>query len=26
DCIGRSLAAMVVEASRINPAELRIQR
>jgi hypothetical protein len=26
DCIGRSLSAMVVEASRINPAELRIQR
>ncbi|TKT70969.1 SGNH/GDSL hydrolase family protein [Afipia massiliensis] len=26
DCIGRALAAMVVEASRINPAELRIQR
>lgn len=26
DCIGRSLAAMVVEASHINPAELRIQR
>ncbi|TXJ22623.1 MAG: SGNH/GDSL hydrolase family protein [Afipia sp.] len=26
DCIGRSLAALIVEASRINPAELRIQR
>ena len=26
DCIGRALSAMVVEASRINPAELRIQR
>jgi hypothetical protein len=26
DCIGRALAAMIVEASRINPAELRIQR
>jgi hypothetical protein len=26
DCIGRSLSAMIVEASRINPAELRIQR
>jgi ABC-type amino acid transport substrate-binding protein len=26
DCLGRSLAAMVVEASRINPAELRLQR
>lgn len=26
DCIGRSLAAMIVEASRVNPAELRIQR
>lgn len=26
DCIGRSLATMIVEASRINPAELRIQR
>ncbi len=26
DCIGRSLSALVVEASRLNPAELRIQR
>ena len=26
DCIGRSLSTMIVEASRINPAELRIQR
>ena len=26
DCIGRSLSAMIVEASRLNPAELRIQR
>lgn len=26
DCIGRALAAMIVEASRVNPAELRIQR
>lgn len=26
DCIGRSLATLIVEASRINPAELRIQR
>lgn len=26
DCIGRSLSAMVVEASRVNPAKLRIQR
>lgn len=26
DCIGRSLAALIVEASRINPAEPRIQR
>ncbi|MES2601407.1 MAG: SGNH/GDSL hydrolase family protein [Pseudomonadota bacterium] len=26
DCIGRALSAMVVEASRVNPAELRIQR
>jgi len=26
DCIGRSLATMVIEASRINPAELRLQR
>ena len=26
DCIGRALSEMVVEASRINPAELRIQR
>lgn len=26
DCIGRSLSALVVEASRVNPAELRIQR
>lgn len=26
DCIGRALAAMIMEASRINPAELRIQR
>ena len=24
DCIGRSLSALVVEASRLNPAELRI--
>ena len=26
DCIGRALAAMIVEAARVNPAELRIQR
>lgn len=26
DCIGRALSALVVEASRLNPAELRIQR
>jgi hypothetical protein len=26
DCIGRSLSVLVVEASRLNPAELRIQR
>ena len=26
DCIGRSLSAQVVEASRLNPGELRIQR
>lgn len=26
DCIGRSLSAMIIEASHINPAELRIQR
>lgn len=26
DCIGRSLSTMVIEASRINPAELRLQR
>ncbi|CAN5184966.1 SGNH/GDSL hydrolase family protein [soil metagenome] len=26
DCIGRSLSTMIVEASRLNPAELRIQR
>ena len=26
DCIGRALADMVVEASKLNPAELRIQR
>lgn len=26
DCVGRSLSALVVEASRLNPAELRIQR
>jgi hypothetical protein len=26
DCIGRALATMIIEAARINPAELRIQR
>lgn len=26
DCIGRALSSLIVEASRINPAELRIQR
>lgn len=26
DCIGRSLSVMIVEASRLNPAEFRIQR
>lgn len=26
DCIGRSLSALIVEASRLNPAEFRIQR
>ena len=26
DCIGRALSSLVVEASRLNPAELRIQR